>query len=216
MQVAQKRPQRAHQISGSRHAALGALARQERAYVRRAQPLQAQPIRALPARQEPQRGRFIRIEHRVIFQPALDPQMAAVIRQQLLKRSPRADRRRHRGDPQRAQVSQRQQRAAGGGPRHQTRRPPRRGEPLGLLVGQLAEGESFALKPTAELIELIQPIRCRRRRIPLRLQPRPQPRRVRRQRPRHRRNPYLPAHRYLRSDRTNTNPGSIDEAATLC
>jgi hypothetical protein len=63
VQVAQKRTQRAHEISGSRHAALGALARQERAHVRRAQP--PQPIRALPAHQQQPRGRFIRIEHRV-------------------------------------------------------------------------------------------------------------------------------------------------------
>ena len=66
MQIAQQRPQRAHQIPRARHAALRALARQEQAHIRRGQPLQPQPVRAVPAGQEQPRRRHIRVEHRVL------------------------------------------------------------------------------------------------------------------------------------------------------
>jgi hypothetical protein len=54
-------------------------------------------------------------------------------------------------------------------------RAPRRSEPLALHICELADAEALALKPTAELIELVQPVRRRRARIRPRAQPHANP-----------------------------------------
>src|SRR5437667_314735 len=81
------------------------------------------------------------------------------------------------------------------------RSPARRDEPPGLLIRQLARAEPLALKPAADLIELTQPAGRRRRRIRPRPQPAAEPRRIRRQRPRHDRDPDLLPHRFLLPNR---------------
>ena len=86
VQVAQQRPQRTHQIPRPGHAALRALPRQERAHIRRRQPLQRQLPRPHLPRQEQPRDPEIRID-RPRRQPPLPAQIALILLQQPLDRT---------------------------------------------------------------------------------------------------------------------------------
>jgi len=85
--------------------------RNSSADVRRGQPCQIQPGRAAQSAQEQTRRREVRVEHRVLTQPALDRQVPAVVGEQFLQRAGRAGRHRWRHDSQLPQIFQRQRHA---------------------------------------------------------------------------------------------------------
>ena len=114
------------------------------------------PSGALPPGQKQPRGRLIRIMHRVLQESALDRQILAVLLKQLLQRTFRGQRDRHRRDPDLAQILKRQHHARRRAPRHQPC-PRRDRDELAPPPASDHPTEPLPPQPTAELIELTQP-----------------------------------------------------------